>query len=194
MPLSSSTVGFLRKIVHGLGLLPIIYMGWLAVSGGFAPGRVFGLCGLTALSFLILTLCVSPAAKLSNTPLLIKLRRPCGLWSFAWAAGHAGIFLIIFMHLDVGRIVQAVQHRPFIALGQGAFLILLTLALTSSRRAMNALGRNWRRLHRLIYLAVLLASAHFWLAESESPLPKAAAVLAVLLLLFRLRGAFSKPV
>lgn len=190
MPLSSSTVGFLKKVIHALGLIPVVYVGWLAVSGDFAPGRIFGLCGLLALSFLLLTLCISPAAKLSNTPLLIKLRRPCGLWSFAWAATHASLFLFVFMRLDFSRILQAVQQRPFIALGQLAFLILLTLALTSSKRAMNSLGRNWRRLHRLIYVAVLLAVTHFWLAESASPLPKAAAILAVLLLLFRLREAF----
>ncbi len=193
--LQSSTVDFGRKVIHLAGLAPLFFLllGWLTGRVDLSrPGPIFGLCGIMALSFLLLTLTVTPAAKILKTPSLIKLRRPCGLWSFTWAAAHAGIFLIVFMRLDLARVIQAVQNRPFIFLGQLAFLILLTLALTSSKRAMGVLGRNWRRLHRLIYLAIILVCTHFWLAESESSAPKAAAVFAAFLLLFRAREALRK--
>ena len=90
------------------------------------------------------------------------MRRMLGLCSFAYATAH----VVIYLHYDLGYdwqwAAEDIQERPFIVAGLSAFFILLLLAITSPNRMIKLLGKNWRRLHRLVYLAIMLALLHYW--------------------------------
>ncbi len=191
MPVTKERISALKTLVHVIGLaaLAAISLSALAGPGAEQPLKwAFPLCGLTAVTFLLLTLAVTPASRVLKAPLLIALRRPCGLWCFAWAAGHAGLFAAR-LNFDFTAIPGIAAKHPFIIPGQLAFLILCCLAATSSQWAMKTLGRNWRRLHRLVYLAAVAAAAHFCLASGFAPLAVIYAALFAALLLFRLKPA-----
>lgn len=118
--------------------------------------------GRTALNLLLITLCVSPAAKLLRKPHLLRLRRLLGLFAFAYAMLHFSVYAALDLRLDFSRIVQELLKRPYIMVGFVALLALLPLAATSTAAMMRRLGRRWIKLHQLIYPIAVLGVWHFW--------------------------------
>ena len=134
---------------------------------------------------LVLSLACTPLNRLLGWRWTVPLRRPLGLWAFFYVTLHLLTFVVVDYGLDAGLIWQAVAEKRFVLAGFAAFLLLLPLALTSTRGWMRRLGRNWTRLHRLIYLALPLAVLHYvWLvkADRREPLLYGAAVLLLLVL------------
>ncbi|ASJ25133.1 sulfoxide reductase heme-binding subunit YedZ [Laribacter hongkongensis] len=199
----------------------VLTTGWRQRLPAWAPAVVFGLClvpaGLTgftlwqglaadpadyltrqsgwwALALLLLTLLVRPLAHHLHWPALMRLRRQLGLWSFAWAVVHFAVYLL----LSGGEwpvIADDIRKSPYIVLGFAAFLLLLPLALTSTRAAMRRLGKNWQRLHRLVYAAAILAAWHFWwLTKSDLREPALFAGGLTLLLAWRIWRSGRKAV
>ncbi len=118
--------------------------------------------GLWALRALWLTLAVSPLRQLTGWNWLASWRRPLGLWAFTYALIHLSVYFGLDQAGDLGLLVQDVIKHNFILLGMSALLLILPLALTSTRAMIKRLGgRRWQNLHRLIYLAAALASVHF---------------------------------
>lgn len=122
--------------------------------------------GTWTLVCLVATLLVSPLRDWLNEPALIRLRRMCGLFTFFYATLHTLAwawweqnFVLADMGLDV-------LERPFVTVGVAAFAVLFAMALTSSKRAMKALGPYWKALHRWIYLVAVLAIVHYWLHKA----------------------------
>ena len=142
------------------------------------PAVRYNLHLLCALQLLVLTLCVTPrrrvlsgaaiatqrrwGKRLADWNWLVRLRRPLGLWSFAYAALHAAFYLHFDLGYDAAAALDEVQQKPYLLAGLGTLLLLLLLALTSPQAMVRRLGRQWRRLHRLVYVAALLALLHFW--------------------------------
>jgi methionine sulfoxide reductase heme-binding subunit len=146
--------------------------------------------GQWALRLLLATLAVTPLRRLGGWPALLRYRRALGLWAFAYACIH----LTIYLALDLGgywrQIFADIVERPFITVGMLAWLLLLPLAITSTRGMMRRLGRHWQRLHRLAYLAAALAVLHFlWLVKADLREPLLYASLLGLFLFRLLREA-----
>ncbi len=125
--------------------------------------------GIWTLRFLALTLLLHPLQKtwrLANkqAPALLPWRRTLGLLAFFYALSHAFIYLVLDRALYWPEIIEDVTSRTYIIIGMLAVLLLVPLAITSSRFAMRLLKKNWQRLHRLTYLIVLLALLHFFMA------------------------------
>jgi len=175
--------------VYVVGLLPAaIYFWWGATGGlGADPVREFEqTLGLWALRFLILTLAVTPLRELAGVNLL-RYRRALGLLAFWYAVMHFTVYLTLDRGLLWGTILPDIAKRPFITLGFSALVLLVPLALTSNRLSIRRLGRNWRRLHRLVYVAAALAAVHYLMATKVVDPTQAAHVgLIVLLLVYRL--------
>ena len=118
--------------------------------------------GTTALSFLILSLTVTPLRRLTGRNELIKLRRMLGLFAFFYACLHLLTWSVLDWFFDVTSMAKDVVERPFITIGMTTFLLLLPLAVTSTAGMIRRLGKRWQRLHRLAYVAAVTAIIHFW--------------------------------
>ena len=120
--------------------------------------------GWWSLTFLIITLSITPAREIFNQPRLFPLRRTFGLVAFSYASLHMVMWAFVDQLLDVQAIFQDVTERPFIYLGVAAYIGLTLLALTSRWSIRRRIGeRSWERLHRGIYVVSLLAVSHFFI-------------------------------
>ncbi|ELV7527969.1 ferric reductase-like transmembrane domain-containing protein [Edwardsiella ictaluri] len=142
--------------------------------------------GLMALKLLLATLVVSPLARLTRQSQLMRTRRLLGVWCFVWASLHLLSYLLLELGGNVALLGSELLHRPYLTLGLAAWLILLALTLTSTRRAMSTLGLRWQKLHNLVYLAAIIAPLHYlWSVKTLSPLPFFYALGALILLALR---------
>ena len=135
--------------------------------------------GTWALTLLVISLTITPLRRLTKWNKLIKLRRMLGLFAFFYATLHMLTWVVFIHFFDWSFMVEDVVKRPFITTGMATFLILFVLALTSNRFAVRKLGRRWQKLHRLVYVAALVAVVHFWWgvkADTTEPLRWAVAV------------------
>ena len=193
----------LKATAHALALLPLLQLlrGALLDIRGVDPLAAFaarlptaGLgtdpvaaithaTGDWALRFLLASLAMTPLRRLTGASWPIRFRRLLGLYAFFYACLHFATYL----GLDLGgywaQIFADIAKRPYITVGFTAWLLLLPLAVTSTRGWIRRLGRRWGQLHRLVYVAAPLAVLHFvWLVKSDLREPLIyAAVLAVLL-------------
>lgn len=197
-----------KAVVHASAIAPLALLGWKAwqVGGGrdidaLGADPVAAIeheLGLWALRLLLVTLAVSPLRQWLGRPELLRFRRLLGLWAFAYASLHFSAWLVLDLRGWWSRVFVEIAERPYITVGFAAWLLLLPLAVTSTRGWMRRLGRNWGRLHRLVYAIAVLAVLHFWwVVKSDVREPLLyAAILAALLgwrLLHR-RGRLARPV
>jgi sulfoxide reductase heme-binding subunit YedZ len=177
-------------LTHVAALAPLILLLVDYATGrlSFNPIREITLrTGRYALILLVLSLACTPVRVLTGWNPVMRLRRPLGLYAFM----YAGLHLLVFAGLDYGfklsLIWEELAQRRFIQVGLVAFLLLLPLAVTSTRQWIAKLGMSWKRLHRLVYLAALLALLHFlWVVKGDLRRPLVYAVVVVLLLVVRI--------
>lgn len=124
--------------------------------------------GTWGLRILYLTLLVSSLARLLNVPLLIQHRRKFGVWAFTYVVLHFMSYFGILAGLDFQQVLGDVTKRPYIIFGFFALVLLLPLAITSTRGWQRRLGVNWRRLHKLVYLIAILAWVHLFIQEKAT--------------------------
>jgi sulfoxide reductase heme-binding subunit YedZ len=135
------------------------------------------------LRILLASLAVTPLRILTGQAWLLTLRRLLGLFAFAYAVMHFSVWIGLDFFFDWALMAEDILKRPYITVGMTALLLLTPLAVTSTAGMIKRLGaRNWRRLHRLVYVAAILGVLHyFWLAKVGVRTPWIyAAVLAVL--------------
>jgi sulfoxide reductase heme-binding subunit YedZ len=124
--------------------------------------------GRWTLRLLLVTLAITPVRRVTGWNRLIGFRRMLGLFAFFYATLHFTIYLAIDQFFDWETIVEDVTKRPFITAGFAAFVLLIPLAMTSTRGWIRRLGRRWQMLHRLIYVSSVLAVVHFiWKVKSD---------------------------
>lgn len=124
--------------------------------------------GEWSLRMLVLTLLVSPLRRLSGWQAVLKFRRMLGLYAFFYSCVHLVSFCQFYVGWEPVQLVEELIERPYIAAGFAAWLLMLPLALTSTRGMQRRLRRNWQRLHRAVYAAGLLACVHlFWQSRSD---------------------------
>jgi sulfoxide reductase heme-binding subunit YedZ len=175
-----------KPLVFSACLLPLAWLFWLGWSDQLGANPVETLSHRTgdwSLRFLLLTLAVTPLRRLTGWNGLQRFRRMLGLFAFFHVCLHFGVYLIFDQFFDLSAIIADVAKRPYITVGFTAFLLLIPLAATSTNRMIKRLGRNWQRLHRLVYLIAILGVLHYlWLVKADLREPLMyAGILAVLL-------------
>jgi methionine sulfoxide reductase heme-binding subunit len=188
---------YTRTAVYWLGAMPAVWAFYLAISdqlGADPMKSLERLLGLWALRFLVIGLAVTPLRRLGG-PNLLRYRRAFGLLAFFYAALHLSVYMVLDQGLDVTAIVRDILKRPYITIGMLAFTILVPLAITSNNAMIRRLGaESWRRLHRWVYAASLLAVIHFvMVVKAWPPEPLVYAALVIGLLLLRLAPERRKP-
>jgi methionine sulfoxide reductase heme-binding subunit len=139
--------------------------------------------GLWALRLLMATLAITPLRQLTGQPVLVRFRRMLGLYAFFYACLHFSAYLVLDLRGYWTMIFEEIAKRPYITVGFAAWLLLVPLAITSTTGWIRRLGRNWARLHKLVYAVGVLAVLHFWwLVKSDIREPALyAGILAALL-------------
>jgi len=182
---------WLRVGVWALGIGPVLWLGYQLPTGGLGANPIEALlhvAGRWALTFLLLSLAVTPLRRVTGWGRVIKVRRLLGLFAFFYLTLHFTIYLGVDQGFAWSFILEDILERPFITVGFAAFLLLIPLALTSTKGWIRRLGRRWRLLHRLVYPAAVLASVHFyWKVKADTFWPLVAGGILVLLLSVRVQ-------
>lgn len=177
---------WLGALAPGCWLVAGIFLGWL---GANPIELLTHVTGMTTLVLLLVTLSVTPVRRLTGWNPLIRLRRPLGLFAFFYACVHFSIWFVFDMVFNLTWMLQDVAERPYITVGFSAFLILIPMAVTSTKGWIRRLGRRWGTLHKGIYIAATLGVVHFyWLVKADTRLP--VLLGACLLVLLGLRTQF----
>ena len=178
-----------KPLVFCVSLLPLVWLCWLAWQDRLGANPVETLSHRTgdwSLRFLLLTLAVTPLRRLSGWNWLLKFRRMLGLFAFFYVCLHLGVYLIFDQFFDPSAILEDIAKRPYITVGFAGFLLLIPLAATSTNGMIKRLGRNWQRLHRLVYLIAVLGVVHYWwLVKADISEPLLYAGLLTILLGYR---------
>jgi len=191
-----------------LCLVPLAHLGWLGTHAGLSANPiefVIRSLGDWALTFLLITLGVTPLRRLTGWNSLIRVRRMLGLFAFFYASLHFLFYVGVDQFFDFHAIFQDIAKRPYITLGFVCLLALIPLAVTSTNAMQRRLGgKRWVRLHRLVYGIAIGGVVHYWwMVKRDITVPLIyALVLGVLLAarLWRLRrrarlasAALSRP-
>jgi len=177
-------------VLFVLALLPLARLVVAAFTGGLGVNPIEFVTrstGTWTLSFLLITLTVTPLRRITGWNWLIRLRRMLGLFAFFYACLHFITYVWLDQFFDPTAIVKDVVKRPFITVGFSAFLLLLPLAATSTHAMIRRLGgKAWQRLHYLVYLIATLGVVHYWwLVKKDVTKPMLFAFGLALLLGFR---------
>ncbi len=146
--------------------------------------EITSLTGKTALILLVLSLACTPLATLFGFKQVLRVSRALGVYAALYVGLHFLVFVWLDYGLDLALIGRAILDQRYVLVGTATGLILLALTITSTRGWQKRLGKNWKRLHRLVYLAGILAVVHFlWLVKDAREPMRYAALLALLLAL-----------
>ena len=179
----------MRAAVFGGALLPAL---WLVVAyyrddlTANPIEYITRFTGFWALTLLIVTLAVTPLRRITGWNPIIKVRRPLGLFAFFYATLHLLVWIVLDKFFDIQWMLEDVVERRFITVGMLTWLLLLPLAVTSTKGMIRRLGRRWTTLHRLTYVAAITGVIHFWwLVKADLFEPQTMAVSLTALLGFR---------
>ena len=161
----------LKWVVFLLSLMPFLALSVGAVRNTLGPDPADVLViqtGLWALRFLLMSLAISPLRSISGWTWVVPYRRTFGLFSLYYACWHMIAYLLFFLQLRWSELYEDIVERPYITVGFTALLILIALGATSNKRMIRRLGRRWKKLHRLVYIASVLALLHlFWILRTD---------------------------
>jgi methionine sulfoxide reductase heme-binding subunit len=189
---------FSKLVLFVNALVPLALLLWDAYHKNVGPNPlefVTRTTGMLTLVFLLLTLAVTPARKITGLNWLVKFRRMLGLFAFFYVSLHLLTYIWFDRFFNFRSMVSDIAQRPFIAVGMAAFFLMLPLAITSTNKMVKRLGgKRWGRLHRLVYLAGIAGVIHFWmLVKSDTRLPLTFGFILLLLLVHRLFIKYFPP-
>ncbi|CNK78430.1 putative sulfite oxidase subunit YedZ [Yersinia mollaretii] len=190
MRLSLQHIKWLKVAIWLAAALPFLWLVLSVDQGWFSadPAKdIQHFTGRMTLKLLLATLLVTPLARFGKQPLLIRCRRLLGLWCFAWGTLHLVSYSVLELGLsNISLLGRELVTRPYLTLGIISWLLLLSLAVTSTLWAQRKMGANWQKLHNLVYVVAILAPIHYlWSVKTVSPLPIIYAITAALLLALR---------
>ena len=185
---------FPKPLVFLACLIPLGRLVWFAFYGGLGANPIEFVTrstGTWTLTFLLITLSVTPLRRITGRNELIRYRRMLGLFAFFYACLHFTTYIWWDQFFDWGAIVKDVIKRPFITVGFACFVLLIPLAATSTHAMQRRLKRRWQQLHRLVYLIAIGGVVHYWwLVKKDVTQPELYASVLALLLGFRLVQRF----
>jgi methionine sulfoxide reductase heme-binding subunit len=170
--------------------LPFIWLVFRVLTGRLGINPVEDLTlttGIWALRFLVFTLLITPIRRLTGWNRIIQYRRMLGLFAFFYASLHFAIYIGVDQFFAFDLILKDIVKRPFITMGFTAFVLMIPLAVTSTKGWIRRLGRRWQLLHRLIYVSAIAAAVHYlWKVKVMIGSPVYYAAGITLLLAFRI--------
>ncbi len=179
-----------KPLVFLLCLVPLARLGWKALSSGLGANPIQVITfstGTWTLVFILTTLSITPLRKLTRQYWLIQYRRMLGLFAFFYGSLHFLTYIWLDQFFDLHSIYKDVYKRPFITAGFTAFVLMIPLALTSTKAAIRRLGKRWQALHRLIYATAIAGVVHYiWLVKKDVRTPLIYAAVLGTLLLYRI--------
>jgi len=183
-------VGWLKLAILPACLVPLANLFWKAVTASLGANPIEVITRATGkwtLTFLLVTLAVTPLRKLTGQHWLIRLRRMLGLFAFFYGSLHFLTYIWLDQGFDIHSVTKDVYKRPFITAGFTAFVLLIPLAVTSTRNMIQRLGgRRWQWMHRLIYVSATAGVTHFlWLVKKDISRPVIYATILCVLLGYR---------
>ena len=191
MPISDRRgrfIPWLKVLVWCVALIPAAQLVHGAVIGDLGTDPVKTIqntTGDTTLRLLFITIAITPVRRLTGVNDLIRFRRLLGLFAFFYATLHVLSYVVFDQSLSLALISEDVAKHPWVLLGATGFLLLIPLAITSTRGWIRRLGgRRWRLLHWLIYVIAPLGVLHFYLSVKRDvtrPLQYGAVLLVLLL-------------
>jgi sulfoxide reductase heme-binding subunit YedZ len=188
---------WLRILTHVGALTPLAWLVWDYWFNNLTVNPIQDITfrtGKPALILLVLSLACTPVNMLFGFKQVLPLRKPLGLYAFMYVCLHFLTFVGLDYGFDWSLLYEAIFEKRYALVGFAAFLILLPLAITSTQGWMRRLGKNWKRLHRWVYLVGILAVVHYvWLVKSDIREPLLYGAAVVLLLCLRL-PAVRKPI
>ena len=183
-------VGWLKVAIFPVCLAPLALLIWKAATANLGANPIEAITHSTGdwtLRFLLVTLAITPLRKLTGQLWLIRLRRTFGLFAFFYGCLHFLTYIWLDQAFNIHSMTKDVYKRPFITLGFTAFVLLVPLAVTSTRKMIQRLGgRRWQWLHRLIYVSATAAIVHFtWAMKKDIHRPIEYGIVLGLLLGYR---------
>lgn len=176
-----------KRLVFVACLLPLFWLAGEAMLGGLGANPIeeaIRFLGDWTLRFLLITLAVTPLRHLAGWAGAMRYRRTLGLFCFFYAVLHLAGYLVLDRFFDWPAIAKDILKHKFMTLGMATFLLLLPLAVTSTDAMVRRLGGpRWKRLHRLVYPAAILAVLHFAAMVKGPPVEPAVYGLVLALLL-----------
>ena len=176
-----------KPAVHVLCLAPLVWLAWRGFSGDLGANPIEAInrfLGDWALRFLLIALAVTPLRGIFGLNELARFRRMLGLYAFAYVSLHLTNYIAVDQFFDWGEIWKDIVKRTFITVGMIAFILLIPLAVTSTKGMSKRLGGlRWQKLHQVVYGVGVLGVVHFYMmvkADVREPLIYAA-ILAFLL-------------
>ena len=184
-------IKYFRSSVFLLSTIPFIFITYKIFLNKLGPEPIKEIThhtGEWTLLFLIFTLAMSPLKQITNMNIWISVRRMLGLFAFFYASLHMLTYIGLDYRFDMNEISKDILTKRFIFVGFAAWLLLVPLALTSSKKMMSVLKQYWKKLHRLIYLIALLGVTHFiWLVKKDVTEPLIYLLIILFLLAFRFK-------
>ena len=182
---------YFKPSVFLLSTIPFIIIAYKIFLNKLGPEPIKEIThhtGEWTLLFLIFTLAMSPLKQITNIGIWISVRRMLGLFAFFYASLHMLTYVALDYRFDVNEISKDILTKKYIFVGFAAWLLLVPLAMTSSKKMMNILKQYWKKLHRLIYLIALLGVTHFiWLVKKDVTEPLIYLLIILFLLGFRIK-------
>jgi sulfoxide reductase heme-binding subunit YedZ len=179
-----------KPLVFVAASTPFLWLGFRAVTGRLTANPIEDITlttGIWALRCLLLTLAITPLRRVTGWNQIIQLRRMIGLFAFFYASLHLLTYLTFDQVFDLRLVLKDIVKRPFITAGMAAFVLMVPLAITSTRGWIRRLGRRWQLLHRLVYLSGIAAVLHFvWKVKVVIGEPVYYAAILIALLGFRI--------
>src|SRR5271157_4267925 len=186
-----------KTIIFLAALVPLERLLWKAFHGGLGANPIEVITHSTGdwtLILVLTTLSITPLRRITRQYWLIGLRRMVGLFAFFYGTLHFLTYIWLDKFFDFHEMFKDIEKRRFISVGFAAFVLMIPLALTSTAWSIRRLGgKNWQRLHRLIYLTGILAVVHYiWLVKADLRKPIEYAIALSLLLLYRVGAWLSE--
>ena len=186
---------YIKIPIFFLSLLPILIIFYQIIFNQLGPEPVKEITHVTGnwtLRFIIITLAMTPLQKFTKLNFWISYRRMFGLFVFFYASAHMMTYVGIDYRFDWSSIGDDIVKKKFIFAGFLAWLLLVPLALTSSKRMIKLLRDKWKKLHKLIYIISLLGIIHYlWLVKVVTVEPLIYLIIIVILLTLRVKMKFN---
>jgi methionine sulfoxide reductase heme-binding subunit len=180
---------YFKPVLFLACLLPVARLAWLGFHSGLGANPIEFITHSTGdctLTFLLVTLSITPLRKLSRQYWLISYRRMLGLFAFFYGFLHLMTYVWLDKFFDVHEMLHDIAKRKFITAGMTAFTLMIPLALTSTKWAIRKLGKRWQTLHRLIYFSAAAGVIHYlWLVKADLKKPLEYALVLGMLLMYR---------